>query len=121
MRKHLYSVGSPKPASKGSVGAELVDGLMVKEEDYKLVKTRFSAFFGTHLHFFLQGAGIESLILTGIYFSVCVYLYLVVFCYKLTKLLSSMLSFLVWFSSNGLARLPVCRCSDSKLRKADCL
>ncbi|KAE8669923.1 putative inactive nicotinamidase [Hibiscus syriacus] len=29
---------------KGTLGAELVDGLVIKEGDYKLVKTRFSAF-----------------------------------------------------------------------------
>ena len=53
------------PTVKGSVGAELVDGLVIKEGDYKLVKTRFSAFFATHLHSFLQGAGIHNLVITG--------------------------------------------------------
>ena len=55
------------PTVKGSVGAELVDGLVIKEGDYKLVKTRFSAFFATHLHSLLQGAGINNLIITGLY------------------------------------------------------
>ncbi|XP_071903194.1 probable inactive nicotinamidase At3g16190 isoform X5 [Coffea arabica] len=41
-RRHLYSPGKPKPTSKGSFGAELVDGLEIKGDDYKLVKTRFS-------------------------------------------------------------------------------
>lgn len=54
------------------MGAKLVDGLMVKVEDYKLVKTRFGAFFATHLHFFLQGAGIESLILAGVQTPNCI-------------------------------------------------
>lgn len=53
------------PTVKGSLGAELVDGLVIEEGDYKLVKTRFSAFFATHLHSFLQGAGIDSLVVTG--------------------------------------------------------
>ena len=41
-----YAAGKVGPAVKGSVGAELVDldGLLIKEGDYKLVKTRFSAF-----------------------------------------------------------------------------
>lgn len=47
------------------MGAELVDGLVIKEGDYKLVKTRFSSFFATHLHSFLQGAGITNLVITG--------------------------------------------------------
>lgn len=61
----MYADGKPKPTSKGSKGAELVDGLVIKEEDYKVVKTRFSAFFATHLHSFLQGAGIDSLVVVG--------------------------------------------------------
>ncbi|KAI5651269.1 hypothetical protein M9H77_37274 [Catharanthus roseus] len=71
-RRHLYSPGKPKPTSKGSVGAELVDGLVIKEDDYKLVKTRFSAFFNTHLHLYLQGAGISSLIITGVQTPNCI-------------------------------------------------
>ncbi|VFQ98504.1 unnamed protein product [Cuscuta campestris] len=35
-RRYLYSPGKPKPTTKGSVGAELVEGLVVKEGDYKL-------------------------------------------------------------------------------------
>ena len=60
-----YAAGKVGPAVKGSVGVELVDidGLLVKEGDYKLVKTRFSAFFATHLHSLLQGAGINNLII----------------------------------------------------------
>ncbi|PWA72627.1 isochorismatase family protein [Artemisia annua] len=61
-RRHLYADGQPKPTSKGNKGAELVDGLVIKDEDYKVVKTRFSAFFATHLHSVLQGAGIDSLV-----------------------------------------------------------
>lgn len=64
-RRHLYSEAGSKPTSKGSVGSELVDGLVIKGTDYKLVKTRFSAFFGTHLHSLLQGAGISTLVVTG--------------------------------------------------------
>lgn len=53
------------PTSKGSPGAELVDGLEIKEGDYKVVKMRFSAFFATHLNSFLQTAGIDSLVIVG--------------------------------------------------------
>ncbi|KAL7152461.1 hypothetical protein ABFS83_04G098600 [Erythranthe nasuta] len=65
-RRHLYgSADKPKPVSKGTVGAELVDGLFIEEGDYKLVKTRFSSFFNTHLHSYLQGLGVNNLIITG--------------------------------------------------------
>ncbi|XP_071715098.1 probable inactive nicotinamidase At3g16190 [Rutidosis leptorrhynchoides] len=71
-RQHLYGDGKLKPTSKGSKGAELVDGLVIKEEDYKIVKTRFSAFFATHLHSVLQGAGIDSLVVVGVQTPNCI-------------------------------------------------
>ncbi|KAG5000772.1 hypothetical protein JHK87_021844 [Glycine soja] len=39
-RRHHYAAGKVGPTSKGSEGAELVDGLVIKEGDYKLEKTR---------------------------------------------------------------------------------
>ncbi|XP_011013250.1 PREDICTED: uncharacterized protein LOC105117329 isoform X2 [Populus euphratica] len=71
-RRHLYSPGNVGPTSKGSVGAELVDGLVIKEGDYKLVKTRFSAFFATHLHSFLGTEGIKSLVISGVQTPNCI-------------------------------------------------
>lgn len=64
-RRHLYSGEKPGPTSKGSVGAELADGLIIRGGDYKLVKTRFSAFFSTPLHSVLQGSAINSLVIVG--------------------------------------------------------
>ncbi|KAL5176407.1 putative inactive nicotinamidase [Glycine soja] len=71
-RRHHYTAGKVGPANKGSEGAELVDGLVIKEGDYKLVKTRFSAFFATHLHSVLQGAGINNLVVTGVQTPNCI-------------------------------------------------
>ncbi|XP_054779569.1 probable inactive nicotinamidase At3g16190 isoform X2 [Prosopis cineraria] len=71
-RRHLYGAGVVGPTAKGSAGAELVDGLVIREGDYKLVKMRFSAFFATHLHSFLQGAGINSLVITGVQTPNCI-------------------------------------------------
>ncbi|XP_011080698.1 probable inactive nicotinamidase At3g16190 [Sesamum indicum] len=71
-RRHLYAADKPKPTSKGSVGAELVDGLVIKDGDYKLVKMRFSAFFNTHLHSYLQGAGVNKLVITGVQTPNCI-------------------------------------------------
>lgn len=71
-RRHMYSAEKLGPTSKGSVGAELVDGLVIKEGDYKLVKTRFSAFFATHLHSVLQSAGINNLVIVGVQTPNCI-------------------------------------------------
>ncbi|KAF8400830.1 hypothetical protein HHK36_014132 [Tetracentron sinense] len=71
-RRHMYGAGKAGPTSKGSVGAELVDGLVIDEGEYKLVKTRFSAFFSTHLHSLLQGAGINSLVVVGVQTPNCI-------------------------------------------------
>ncbi|XP_042426062.1 probable inactive nicotinamidase At3g16190 [Zingiber officinale] len=50
---------------QGRSGADLVEGLVIKDEDYKVVKTRFSAFFATNLHQLLQGCGIKNLVVIG--------------------------------------------------------
>ncbi|GAB4850218.1 hypothetical protein Ancab_029512 [Ancistrocladus abbreviatus] len=71
-RKHFYCGEKAGPASKGSEGAELVDGLVIHEGDYKLVKTRFSAFFATHLHSFLHSDGIDSLVVVGVQTPNCI-------------------------------------------------
>ncbi|KAJ0962591.1 hypothetical protein J5N97_027713 [Dioscorea zingiberensis] len=70
-RRHLYANGDG-PATVGSKGAELVDGLEFKEGDYKVVKTRFSAFFDTHLHHLLQTSGIKNLVIVGVQTPNCV-------------------------------------------------
>ncbi|KFK38973.1 hypothetical protein AALP_AA3G183500 [Arabis alpina] len=72
-RRHLYNSEKVGPVVKGTVGAELVDGLMIKEEeDYKIVKTRFSAFFGTNLHSFLQTSGVNNLVIAGVQTPNCI-------------------------------------------------
>ncbi|XP_022777179.1 probable inactive nicotinamidase At3g16190 isoform X2 [Durio zibethinus] len=71
-RRHLYSRDKGGPTTKGSFGAELVDGLVIKEGDYKLVKTRFSAFFATHLHCFLQSNGVTNLVVVGVQTPNCI-------------------------------------------------
>ncbi|KAL9262245.1 putative inactive nicotinamidase [Drosera capensis] len=71
-RKNLYKAGKPGPTSKGHQGSELVDGLVIHDEDYKLVKTRFSAFFATNLHSVLKVAGIDSIVVVGVQTPNCV-------------------------------------------------
>ncbi|MBA0643717.1 hypothetical protein Goklo_027981, partial [Gossypium klotzschianum] len=71
-RRHLYTPGKEGPTTKGYLGAQLVDGLVIKEGDYKLVKTRFSAFFATHLHSFLQSNGVNNLVVIGVQTPNCI-------------------------------------------------
>ncbi|KAL5576473.1 hypothetical protein UlMin_018172 [Ulmus minor] len=71
-RRHLYAADTVGPTVKGTEGAELVDGLVIEEGDYKLVKTRMSAFFATHLHSSLKGAGIDRLVITGVQTPNCI-------------------------------------------------
>ncbi|KAJ0962587.1 hypothetical protein J5N97_027709 [Dioscorea zingiberensis] len=70
-RRHLYANGVG-PTARGSKGAQLVDGLVPEEHDYKLVKTRFSAFFDTHLHHLLQTAGVKNLVIVGVQTPNCI-------------------------------------------------
>ncbi|XP_020192027.1 probable inactive nicotinamidase At3g16190 [Aegilops tauschii subsp. strangulata] len=70
-RRHLYS-GGKGPTVKGLKGAELADGLFIKEGDYKLVKTRFSAFFATHLDSVLKTQGIKNLVIVGVQTPNCI-------------------------------------------------
>ncbi|XP_042496300.1 probable inactive nicotinamidase At3g16190 isoform X2 [Macadamia integrifolia] len=70
--QRMYGTGKTGPLVKGSVGGELVDGLEIHEGEYKLVKTRFSAFFATHLHYFLQRAGINRVVVVGVQTPNCI-------------------------------------------------
>ncbi|KAG2657760.1 probable inactive nicotinamidase At3g16190 isoform X1 [Panicum virgatum] len=70
-RRRFYS-GGKGPAMKGSQGAEMADGLVIKEEDYKLVKTRFSSFFATNLDSVLKTSGIKNLVVVGVQTPNCV-------------------------------------------------
>ncbi|KAK8936016.1 hypothetical protein KSP39_PZI013544 [Platanthera zijinensis] len=70
-RRHAY-VNGKGPVTRGLKGAELVEGLSAEEGEYKLVKTRFSAFFGTHLNSLLQSSGIKSLVVVGVQTPNCI-------------------------------------------------
>lgn len=76
---------------KGSKGAELVEGLEIKEGEYKLVKTRFSAFFNTNLHSLLQGAGITDLVVCGNILLIYTYFLLVLFQYEFVRVLNELI------------------------------
>ena len=50
---------------RSSSDAELLDGLVVEDGNYKVAKTRFSDFFATNLHSLLQRCGIKDLVIAG--------------------------------------------------------
>jgi nicotinamidase-related amidase len=57
---------------KGSRGAQIVEGLEVKPEDYVLVKKRFSAFLFTEFDLLLRRLGIETLAIAGTQYPNCI-------------------------------------------------
>uniref|UniRef100_A0A0E0CJ43 Isochorismatase-like domain-containing protein n=1 Tax=Oryza meridionalis TaxID=40149 RepID=A0A0E0CJ43_9ORYZ len=70
-RRHFYSSGKGLGV-EGSKGAELADGLTIQDGDYKLVKTRFSAFFATHLDSVLKTSGIKNSVIVGVQTPNCI-------------------------------------------------
>ncbi|KAJ9521943.1 hypothetical protein QJQ45_024815, partial [Haematococcus lacustris] len=72
-RKHLMSASHGAGATlPGSKGAELVEGLQIKEGEIKLIKKRFSAFNHTHLDFILRRLGVKALVLCGVQTPNCI-------------------------------------------------
>jgi ureidoacrylate peracid hydrolase len=57
---------------RGTWGAELLEGLTSKPEDWTVEKTRFSGFFKTDLEERLRAAGIDRLVIGGVRSDFCV-------------------------------------------------
>ncbi len=53
-------------------GAEVIDELYPREEDYYIRKRRYSAFYGTDLDLVLRELKIDGLILAGVLTNICV-------------------------------------------------
>ena len=62
----------PEHCVAGTKGAEIIDEIEVKENDYIVRKRRYSAFFGTDLDLTLREFGIERLYLAGVLTNICV-------------------------------------------------
>jgi nicotinamidase-related amidase len=58
---------------EGSEGAQFLDDLRPREDEYYIPKRRYSAFFGTDLEILLKGLKVETLILIGFLTDVCVH------------------------------------------------
>jgi nicotinamidase-related amidase len=62
----------PPHCVEGTWGAQVVDELNPQENDFKVRKRRYSAFFGTDLDLLLKELGVETLVLTGLVTNICV-------------------------------------------------
>ncbi|MCS7119108.1 MAG: isochorismatase family cysteine hydrolase [Archaeoglobaceae archaeon] len=62
----------PKHCIMNTEGAEIIDELKVRDEDYFVKKRRYSAFFGTDLDLLLIELGIEKLYICGVATNICV-------------------------------------------------
>jgi nicotinamidase/pyrazinamidase len=56
----------------GEKGGEVIGELAPREEDYKIYKRRYSAFFGTDLDLTLRELGVTELELVGVCTNICV-------------------------------------------------
>ena len=54
-------------AIRGTKGAEVIPELPIKEQDYVILKRRYSSFFQTDLDLLLKELGVTSVIITGLH------------------------------------------------------
>lgn len=62
----------PEHCLEGSWGAEIIPEIAPEENDYIIIKRRYSGFFGTDLNILLKGLGINTVIVTGAATDCCV-------------------------------------------------
>ena len=58
-------------AIRGTEGAEVIPELPIKENDYVILKRRYSAFFQTDLDLLLKELGVTSVVITGLHTHMC--------------------------------------------------
>ena len=62
----------PRHAVKGTAGADVIEQLKPKKEDYVISKTYYSCFYKTSLDKLLKKLGTTHLILTGVVTNICI-------------------------------------------------
>jgi len=70
-RREVFLKG-PQYVVPGTSGAEIVAGLAPAPNEYRIVKPRFSAFFGTELDLILRRLGVVEVILSGTQYPNCI-------------------------------------------------
>ena len=58
-------------AIRGTKGAEVIPELPIKDNDYVILKRRYSAFFQTDLDLLLKELGVTTVIITGLHTHMC--------------------------------------------------
>ncbi len=58
---------------EGSPGAQFLDDLKPRDDEFYVPKRRYSAFFGTDLEILLKGLKVETLVLIGFLTDVCIH------------------------------------------------
>ena len=58
-------------AIRGTKGAEVIPELPIKENDYVILKRRYSSFFQTDLDLLLKELGVTSVVITGLHTHMC--------------------------------------------------
>ena len=61
-----------KHAEAGSWGAEVIDELKPQKDDFRVLKRKYSAFYGTDLDQMLRELKVDTVILTGIVTDICI-------------------------------------------------
>ncbi|MDN3510559.1 MAG: cysteine hydrolase [Candidatus Jettenia sp.] len=62
----------PRHAVKGTKGAQVIQQLEPRKEDYMIAKTSYSCFYKTSLDTLLKKLGITGVIITGVVTNICV-------------------------------------------------
>ena len=70
-RREAFLSGRPYVVP-GTSGVEIVDGLSPRSTEYRIVKPRFSAFFGTELDLILRRLAVECLAVCGTQYPNCI-------------------------------------------------
>jgi nicotinamidase-related amidase len=70
-RREAFLAGPPY-AVPGTKGVEIIDALSPIAGEYRVVKPRFSAFFGTELELILRRLGVDSAVVCGTQYPNCI-------------------------------------------------
>ena len=70
-RREAFLAGPPY-AVPGTEGVEIIDELAPITGEYRVVKPRFSAFFGTELELILKRLGVDSIVVCGTQYPNCI-------------------------------------------------
>lgn len=70
-RREAFLAGPPY-AVPGTKGVEIIDALSPMTGEYRVVKPRFSAFFGTELELILRRLGADNIVVCGTQYPNCI-------------------------------------------------